>query len=462
MLTTRSLPASPYLHAQRTPMFKRPILSTILAIAIAVSGCGRTPANGNGTDDGPGVTHRDSAGIEIVENHAPVHPAGQFWTIDPEPAIVLGGAENAVGEANDSSHLIWSVAGIARLEDGRVAVLSSQGKQLLLFEPSGRLSRTIGRAGEGPGEFTRPEHLQYLPPDTLVVWDYFMSSIIHFDTAGQLIRERSIDFATMMQSVPGVNGESMQIPLPDGSFVAAKADPEPDWEPTPGSLFKLGGADFLRIDHEYAAYPLGSLGGGLEFWIPKVPTPENVPFFPTISADISIAAGGRSPSIYVSDGIRNEIRELSLDGVLRRIIRRTPGPVPITRSARSNWEESFFQLVEVRGAPLPPNIFDGMPVRESFPPVAGLVVDTEGYLWVREWSDSESGLADQWSVFSPEGRWLGAMAEPRDPLPPYFGPYFGCHWRVSPCWIDRDFFLTVRQDELGVERVEGYRIRRVE
>ena len=75
---------------------------------------------------------------------------------------------------------------------------------------------------------------------------------------------------------------------------------------------------------------------------------------------------------------------------------------------------------------------------------------------------SESGMEDHWSVFSPEGSWLGAVAEPPDPLPPYFGPYFGCHWRFSPCWIDRDFFLAIRRDELGVERVEGYRIRRGE
>ena len=180
---------------------KTMILATALT-AIALSGCDRSPPD-EGGGEAPAVTVRDSASIEIVENHAPEHPAGQFWTIDPEPEIVLGGEENPAGEANDSSQLIWSVVGIARLEDGRVAILSSEGNRLLLFEPSGKLSRTIGRAGEGPGEFIRPEYLQYLPPDTLVVWDYFMSSIIHFDTAGQLIGERSIDFGTMMQAGAG-------------------------------------------------------------------------------------------------------------------------------------------------------------------------------------------------------------------------------------------------------------------
>lgn len=35
-----------------------------------------------------------------------------------------------------------------------------------------------------------------------------------------------------------------------------------------------------------------------------------------------------------------------------------------------------------------------------------------------------------------------------------------CHRFLGPCRIDRDFLLAVRRDELGIERVEGYRIRR--
>ena len=435
---------------------KTMILATVLTV-IALSGCDRSPRD-EGGGEAPAVTVRDSAGIEIVANHAPEHSAGQFWTIDPEPEIVLGGEENPAGEANDSSQLIWSVVGIARLQDGRVAILSSEGNRLLLFEPSGKLSRTIGRAGEGPGEFTRPEYLQYLPPDTLVVWDYFMSSIIQFDTAGQLIGERSIDFATLMQRVPGVNGESMELPLPDGSFIASKLGAEPEPEPVPGTLVRIAGADFLRIDHEYAAYLLGTWAG-MEFWVPREPVPRQFAFAPTFGPDLHIAAAGRPPSIFISDGTRNEVRQWSLDGTLLRIIRRTTDPVPVTREAQSAWEASFFRLAEVFGEPAPPNIFDGMPMRESFPPVTSLIVDAEGYLWVKGWSASESDMPEQrWSVFGPAGRWLGVLAEPPDPLS--FG--YSCHWRFSPCWIDRDFFLAIRRGELGVERVEGYRIRRGE
>ena len=121
-------------------------------------------------DTAPAVTIRDSAGIRIVENHAPEWAAADFWTIDPEPVIVIGGDPAVARATADSVHLIWRVEGLNRLSDGRVAVLSSGDKSLRLFEPSGRLSKSIGRAGEGPGEFNHPGFLQVLPGDILAVW----------------------------------------------------------------------------------------------------------------------------------------------------------------------------------------------------------------------------------------------------------------------------------------------------
>lgn len=441
----------------RNPMPKRSTCPAIVAIAL-LCGCGEAPSARGAAGEGGGVTIRDSAGVEIVVNHAPEHPVGQFWTIDPDPWIVLGGAENPGDQANDSAQLIWEVVGVARLVDGRVAVLSSENRRLLLFEPSGTLSRAIGRAGEGPGEFTRPEHLQYLPPDTLVVWDYFLSSILSFDTAGRLLGERSIDFARMMQRVPGVTGEGMELPLPDGSFIASRVGGEPEPEPIPGSLVRLGPADIFRIDRDYAPRLLGTWEG-MELWVPREQFADEFPVAPTFGPDFHMAAGGRPPSIYVSDGARNEVLQFSQDGSPLRIIRRTTDPVPVTREARTAWEESFFRLGDMIGEPVPANLFDGMPMRESFPPVTGLVVDAEGHLWVKGWSATDSGMpVQQWSVFDPAGRWLGVVAEPPDPWSFVF--LAACHWRFSPCWIDREVFLTVRRDELGVERVEGYRIRR--
>ena len=275
-------------------MIRRMALVAALTIVIPASGCEQR-AGDSGAETAPTFTVHDSASIEIVENHAPEHPAGSFWTFDSVPEIVLGGANDLDALASDSARLIWEVVGLARLEDGRVAVLSSEGKQLLLFEPSGGLSRTIGRAGEGPGEFTRPEWLQYLPPDTLVVWDYFLTSIDYFDTAGTLLRERRVDHARLREV--GASGEAFVLPLPNGSFIVyLSGGPDSEtyewkgWNPRTSTLQTLRPrvGNYARIDDSYGAQQLGPV------------------------ADMT--AGGNPPSIYLGGRGRNEIRQFSLDG----------------------------------------------------------------------------------------------------------------------------------------------------
>lgn len=73
---------------------KRPPVSRgtglLILSAAAAAGCDRPAPQPNGTAAEPAFDVYDSAGVEIVVNHAPQRPRGQFWTIDPEPAFVLG------------------------------------------------------------------------------------------------------------------------------------------------------------------------------------------------------------------------------------------------------------------------------------------------------------------------------------------------------------------------------------
>ena len=414
---------------------------------------------------GAPVTVWDSAGIEIVENRAPEYPLGQFWTIDPEPEIVLGGGRGGGGAGGgeaapggtaaadqDPAQLIWRVVGIARLQDGRVAVLSQGNDQLYLFEPSGELSRVIGGRGEGPGEFDRPQHLQYLAPDTLVVWDYWFAPASYFDTSGTLLRERTIDLLTVMARVPGATAESQVIPLANGSFVVWGGE-GPTPPPPPGAFYRPP-VDLALVDGTYTAHPLGPWAVW-QLWIPRTTAGRNDAFLINTLVDLHIATGGDPPSVYIGDGERNDIQQFSHDGSLVRIIRRTAGPVPVSDRGHEVWVETLERFHEDMQGVFGMSWEDfsrGMPRREAYPPVAGLVVDTDGNLWVREWSAAEPGMPDRCSVFSPDGRWLGVVRGVPD--------LFLCHQRISPCWVDRDFLLAVRKDELGVERVEGYRIRR--
>ena len=425
------------------PRTRRAALAAALMATVAAGGCEREsrPESGAADGDSAGVTIRDSAGVKIVENHAPQHPAGQFWTVDPEPVIVIGGQEGAEGAVTDSAHLIWEVAGLAGLADGRVAVLSGGHSKLFLFERSGKFSTSIGRRGEGPGEFSRPTSLQYLPGDTLVVWDRGYRPVSYFDTTGSLVRQRSIDVGSLMSTIGHENATEGSIPLADGSFVARVAPRGWDPQRIPLGQVYRPPMEFVRIDADYAAHSFGPWGGLEQAWLEE--GGRRTAVMPLFRAPISIAGGGRPLSIYVSDGNENEIHQFSPEGVLVRVIRLTTDRVPISDERREEALELKCGLRNLRRRGPNPGArkaacerrMESLPRREYWPSVSFLKVDEEGYLWV--------ATPGGWSVFSPEGRWLGVVDLKR-----------------NAGWIGEELILGMSWDDDFVESVRGYRLAR--
>ena len=423
------------------------LLCAAFMVSSLLQGCDRDdPGDPAGTQ--AGFTTRDSAGVEIVENHFPEHPPERFWRMDMEPEIVLGGGDRWV-LTGDSAQLIWQVSGLARLEDGRVAVLSRGNRQLYLFEPTGELSRVMGREGRGPGEFGRPAELQYLPPDTLAVWDSWFGPVSYFHTDGNLIRTRSVDLGKVMGEVNGLSAESRRIPLADGSFVTKIVEDDPTLQFLVGTVVRPP-IEFVLVDQEYDTRSLGVWEGwevvGVDFGGGLVGPGSTY-------LDAFLAVGSNPPSIYIADGTSDEIRQFSSDGRLVRIIRRSTAPLRVSDEGRQAWATYLARpSTGQRGEARMEVFLRAISRRDFHPPVAGLLVDPEGYIWVSGWSASEVGGPDRWSVFSPEGRWVGVLPAPLLDLP--------CNRFSNPCWMGTDFFLAIRIDELGGTRVEGYRIRR--
>ncbi|MYI06878.1 MAG: 6-bladed beta-propeller [Gemmatimonadetes bacterium] len=358
-------------------------LAAIFATAAICAGCERPspPVRDGIVFDSPGVTVRDSAGVRIVENHSPESDPGSFWTLDPEPVVAIGGIDSRRGTpetAGDSSaHLIWKVTGLSQLPDGRVAVLSGANKMLLVYERSGRLARTIGREGEGPGEFWEPVHLQLVGEDTLAVWDYMFGHVTYFDTVGVILSERRIDLGAVFAAaqVDGASPpENVHLPLADGSFLLALGRRSDTGRPGPGRLFRPP-VKYVRIDHEYAAHSFGWWDGAeqLDVRFPVYP-------LPLFGARSEVAGGGNPLSVYITNGDRNEIHEFSATGVLQRIVRRTADPVPITREER----EAALGVVVERNPPMDfrawEEVMDALPRRDHHPFANRLLVPAEPLL----------------------------------------------------------------------------------
>lgn len=404
-----------------------PVLAALASLAAAAA-CDQAHL----PPETPTVVLRDSAGIQIVENHAPEWDEGERWTVATEPSVVVGGYRGP-GEPADSSHLVWAIAGLAPLSDGRIAVLSSREKKLFLFEPSGEFAGAIGREGRGPGEFGYPQHLQVLPGDTLVVWDFMFGAIAYFNTSGELLRDWRVDVGRLMTSLEKWNRrlpESIQLPSTGGSFFVAADLAPPDFYPPSPYRSPI---EYYRIDSLYVAHPFGRWEEREHIYEPGVPA--LVPFPP----EAHLAMGGGPISVYISNGDDYEVHQFSYTGTLRRIIRRNVDPIPITASDIAKWKEDLYP--EYSWEPWDA-VMAELPPREFRPAVAGLLVDSKGYLWV---ADRRDATTSEWSVIDATGRWLSTVELPLQ--------------RVE--WIGEDLILGINEDpDTGVEVVEGYRLSR--
>ena len=410
------------------------LILLVSALAVSAPACDREAA----PMPASGLAVGDSAGVPIVENYAPERASGEFWTVASEPEFVIGGYEGLSGAASDSSHLLWGVAGAVPLSDGRVVVISWSNRMVLVFERSGVLSSVLGREGEGPGEFAvGPAHVQVLPGDSIVVWDGAFQGVNYFDPSGTLLKERHIDVGAVIaatgtadQSPP----ENVAHPLRDGSFLV-QMSPRGFRPPEHGAAYRAR-VHYARMDSGYTVHSLGWWAGS-EY----LSTPASVPFGLPAAARSMIAAGGSPLFVYATDGDDYEIRQFSDTGVLQRVLRRVEPPEePVTRSyirrIRADneafspaWDWAAWERMLVELLP------------RYEPAIRSLKVDSAGYLWVADRATAEDG----WSVFSPEGRWLGTVPLPRGQI----------HWIGS----DLPIISTIDMD-LGIETVAGYRLNR--
>jgi hypothetical protein len=119
-----------------------------------------------------------SATAETIANPATA-PVQEAWTL--REAWRVGGDD-------ESDVLLGQVGVVASGPDREVYALDSQLCQVLVFSADGEHLRTLGRQGDGPGEFRQPVNL-FLPGDgTVGVQQPFPGMVTYLDTASGLTR----------------------------------------------------------------------------------------------------------------------------------------------------------------------------------------------------------------------------------------------------------------------------------
>lgn len=363
--------------------------------------------------------------------------------LSPDHPWTLNGPEVRIGSLDDPDYLFGLVGSVVPGPDGFVYSLHPRDGVVRRWTADGTPAGTIGRTGEGPGEFTQPVRMGFFG-DSLWVMDSGLNRASYFDLAGEFLGSASPDI-----SLVGPNGRAVRpsYPLRDGTFVA---------RPGAGSLQIATGEltenPLMRVDAEGDALgtiwlepfkPLDLLalldegGRGGMFSIQAF---RDAPLRASLEHGLLVvdraAWTGSGPATIGITGI-----DAAGDTMFARSFPYTPVPlaservdsvVRATTERLRNYSEG-----DVRAATYRPS---------HVPPVGGIVAGRDGTIWLRHFDSTTSEGGEEvyeWWVLDAEGHPLARAVTPA---------------RLRLRTILSDAVWGVERDDLDVEYIVRYRL----
>lgn len=391
----------------------------LLLLAPALTACSETA-----TATGAGYAVRDSAGIRITDSGSGSWTETEAWQISPEPTVMIGMANGP------AEYLLSRVRDVQRLADGRLILVDGGSSELRIFDADGRFEQTIGRSGEGPGEFRWPEWIRVLPGDSLLVYDSQLQRVSLFSPDHRHIRSTNL----------GEAGKPIGA-FADGTLLVEIVEDGEEME--------------LGLVRDPLLFVRSSQGGEILDSLARTPGRERVqldagPFVLIVHrlyglATTGIAGDGRA---YLGSNDSYEIRRYTPEGRLETILRHVAATRAIPREAVAARQQAM-SMTMGEDATLQQALRDAfaqMPIPETLPAFASFLLDDEGNLWVGDMRLLDTDPST-WRIFDHEDRFLGTVELPGGFMPKHIG---------------NDFVLGVWQGELGLEQVRMYSLNKTE
>lgn len=376
--------------------------------------------------DAPWFSVRDSAGVTIVDNSA----------LSSVPECVVGEVPvTSIGTLEgDDAYRLHRVFGATRLSDGRVALVNQGTQELRYYDSSGVFIESVGRAGEGPGEFRRAFYIWSQRGDTVFVGDYRPFQFHVFGPQGEFQR-------TVRPNPDYINPPDKIGVFADGrSLLGEQTRPYESLDTFQMShqaivLLRRDGTVQDTVD----VLPNGRWG--------QVDRSENaLLLFPLFESFAHVEAHGSLA--VMGNGSTPEVRVYRLGEhlVLDRIVRwLAPGRAVTAENvaaAHNELRRGYSTLdVETMKGLIAPRISDKRPIAKVFPAFGDLKLGRDGRVWVREYSRPDSS-GQKWFGFDRDGRAECVVQSKVDQV-----YEFGS-----------DYVLSLNRDSLGVERVQLHKL----
>lgn len=387
------------------PAKPRPMKLSVCGIAALVVGCESAPG-------AEMLTARDSAGVHVTTSSRPVWEGTTGWRVDPNPSLAIGAVDGPPEYTFD---------GIVSVHAYGEATIVVERDKIRVFDGDGEFTRSIGRAGSGPGEFGYIV-TSAVCDDRVYASDMRRSTAPIYRVNGELVGE----FWDKHQN----NGaEPMLAGCARGGLIVYPSRPPDPSRPRDRTVREP--IPLLYVDRQLRVVDTVTAAPGMEVY-----DGLRRPF-----GRMSLWAVADS-MLYVIDTGISEVRVLSLTGTLKRIHRLPIEPAAVTAEDMERVRDQYL-------TGLPPTLereiaprLEAVGFPDKQPLFDDIEVDPEGNIWLEAYQEDRA-VARSWHALSPEGQWLGIVA---------FPPGFVVHAFTN------DQVLGVWTNDLGVEFARWYRI----
>lgn len=414
--------------------------SDLLRLLPAITTCALAAC---GTDNGSTASGPDVVTETIGDTTVVRTVSGSVWgaeaTLVPEISVgELDGAEK---------YLFGSISSIAVNDNWDLYVLDEQAQHVRVFDSAGAYLETLGRRGEGPGEFGYAEAIALLPDGRLVVRDSRSQRISVFGPGPGQTDQWGFDSGNSGSNYP------LHTDVHGRTYLNTRDLSRTDW----ARHIIVIGPDGTHLDtlpepSSPVERPMLTAEHTAEWGTSS--TSAHVPFSPVFQWTVH-------PSGHFITGLPSDYR-INVprdDGVLG--LERTTAPAPIHDEERTQARERVVRSMRNTD---PDWSWSGPPIPEHKPFYQQLLAGRNGRIWVRlvteghsvenENHDPENPRSEpvtweeslRYDVFEPDGTYLGVVVPPGEFMR-YVIPVF-----------DGDQVWAVTRDELGVQRVVRYRI----
>lgn len=355
---------------------------------------------------------RDSAGIEIIEYPAEAWDTNAVWRLDQNPILTIGVIEGP------PEYELANVTGAIRLDDGTIVVINASSGELRFYDSSGVYMRSVGRRGDGPGEYQFASAVGRYGIDSLVVWDAGLSRGSVLARDGTFAHNFSVPASLGDISVLGAFG--------DGGLLGSLSRAFRPNELASGMIRHT--AIYIRLFPSGQADTIASLFSNEGF------NTRGAYYLTPFSRRAVAAATGEYVHYGSSDNY--EIRTYRIPSKLIRIIR-SARTTPLSQG-------EVDRVIAGVGSARARDALSMISYPHTKPAYSQFRTDTDGNLWVEDYVEpGKEKEAQSWTIFGPAGELRGRVMTPA---------------RFTVLDIGSDYLLGDARGEMDTEQILIYRL----